>query len=78
MTGLYYKSLVFFALISLIGGINWLFTAINNWTDDEVTNDLLTKQLNINPHVANGVYVVVFLCTLALFLMVVLPEYKLM
>lgn len=74
MNDLFYGFLVFFALVSLIGGVNWLVTAINNWSDDDQTNDLLQKQLNINEHVANGIYIVVFLCTLALFLMVAFPK----
>lgn len=70
----FHTFLVFFAFISLVGGINWLFTAINNWTLSAETHDLLTEQLNVNQHVANIIYIVVFLCTLALFLMVTFPQ----
>ncbi len=74
MNDVFYGFLVFFALVSLIGGINWLATAINNWSLDEPTHDLLTTQLHIHQDVANVVYIVVFLCTLALFLMVAFPQ----
>ena len=74
MNNTFYGFLLFFAFVSLVGGINWLMTAINNWSDDEQTNDLLQKQLNMNEHVANVIYIVVFLCTLALFLMLAFPQ----
>lgn len=74
MNGVFYGFLVFFALVSLIGGINWLVTAINNWSDDEKTNDLLTNQLGMNEDLAHIIYIVVFVCTLALFLMVAFPQ----
>lgn len=74
MNDVFYGFLVFFALVSLIGGINWLTTAINTWSNDNVTDDLLQTQFNIDKHVANSIYIVVFLCTLALFLMVAFPQ----
>lgn len=74
MNDVFYGFLVFFALVSLIGGINWLMTAINTWSNDTDTDDLLQTQFNIDKHVANVIYIVVFLCTLALFLMVAFPQ----
>lgn len=74
MNDFFYGFLVFFALVSLIGGLNWLVTAINTWSNDSDTEDLLQHQLNINKHVSNVIYIIVFLCTLALFLMVVFPN----
>ena len=41
MNDLFYGFLVFFSLVSLIGGVNWLVTAINSWSNDEYTPDLL-------------------------------------
>lgn len=74
MNDLFYGFLVFFALVSLIGGVNWLMTAINSWEEDEPVVDLLQHQLKIPMHVANILYIVVFICTLALFLMVAFPQ----
>ena len=75
MNNAFYGFLVFFAFISLIGGTNWLVTAINNWTDDsDICDDLLQKQFNLPSNVANIIYCVVFICTLLLFLMVAFPN----
>lgn len=75
MNDLFYGFLVFFALVSLVGGLNWLMTAINSWNENsEPTVDLLQHQFKMPVHVANVVYIVVFVCTLALFLMVALPQ----
>jgi len=74
MNNLFYGFLVFFSLVSLIGGVNWLVTAINNWSDDDVTNDLLTTQLNIPSDVSHVIYIIVFICALAQFLMVAFPK----
>jgi uncharacterized membrane protein YuzA (DUF378 family) len=74
MNDLFYGFLVFFALVSLIGGVNWLVTAINTWSNDEDTYDLLQEQFKIHKHAANIIYILVFICTLALFLMVAFPQ----
>jgi uncharacterized membrane protein YuzA (DUF378 family) len=75
MNDAFYGFLVFFALVSLIGGANWLATACNNWFNDGVEpDDLLQMQLGLDSNVANIIYVVVFVCTLALFLMVAFPK----
>ena len=74
MNDVFYGFLLFFALVSLIGGVNWLTTAINTWSNDTDTDDLLQTQFNIDKHVANVIYIIVFLCTLALFLMVAFPQ----
>jgi len=76
MNDAFYGFLVFFALVSLIGGANWLMTAINSWNEGGSGNvdDLLQEQLGLSPDIANIVYVVVFVCTLALFLMVAFPQ----
>ena len=75
MNDAFYGFLVFFALVSLIGGANWLMTAINYWNGNgSGADDLLIEQLGLSPDIANIVYVVVFVCTLALFLMVAFPQ----
>jgi len=74
MNDLFYGFLVFFAFVSLVGGINWLITAINSWNEDESTVDLLQHQFKMPMTAANVVYIVVFVCTLALFLMVAFPQ----
>lgn len=75
MNDAFYGFLIFFALVSLIGGANWLMTAINYWNGNgSGAEDLLTEQLGLSPDIANIVYVVVFVCTLALFLMVAFPQ----
>jgi hypothetical protein len=75
MNDTFYGFLVFFAFIALVGGINWLTTAIRNWNDGtDDTNDLLVGVFNMDSNVANVVYCVVFACTLALFLMVAFPN----
>lgn len=75
MNDTFYGFLVFFAFIALVGGINWLTTAIRNWDDGtDDTNDLLVGVLNMDSNVANVVYCIVFACTLALFLMVAFPN----
>jgi len=75
MNDLFYGFLVFFAFVSLVGGLNWLMTAINSWNEGhESTVDLLQHQFKIPVEVANIVYIVVFVCTLGLFLMVAFPQ----
>lgn len=75
MNDLFYGFLVFFAFVSLVGGLNWLMTAINSWNENsESTVDLLQHQFKMPVDVANVVYIVVFVCTLALFLMVAFPQ----
>lgn len=74
MNDIFYGFLVFFALVSLIGGFNWLMTAVNSWKEEDITYDLLQQQLKIPIHAANVIYIVVFICTLALFLMVLFPQ----
>ena len=66
---------MFVSIVSLIGGVNWLVTAINSWTNNnEETPDLLQQNLNLSTGVSNVIYIVVFVCTLLLFLMVIFPE----
>ena len=75
MNDLFYGFLVFFAFVSLVGGLNWLMTAINSWNNhSEETPDLLQHQFKMHVNVANVVYIIVFVCTLALFLMVAFPQ----
>ena len=75
MNDLFYGFLVFFAFVSLVGGLNWLMTAINSWNDDSRnTEDLLQHQFKMPVDVANVIYIIVFICTLVLFLMVVFPQ----
>ena len=70
MNDIFYGFLIFFAFVSLVGGLNWLVTAINSWNNDDTTPDLIQHQLKIPADAANVIYIVVFVCTLALFLMV--------
>lgn len=72
-----YRGLVIFlTLVVLIGGVNWLMVAINTWSKDEdITYDLLQDQLNIHRDVANVVYIVVFICTLLLSVMILFPKF---
>ena len=72
-----YRGLVIFlTLVVLIGGVNWLMVAINTWSKDEdMTYDLLQDQLNIHRDVANVVYIVVFICTLLLSVMILFPKF---
>lgn len=75
MNDLFYGVLVFFALVSLIGGVNWLVTAINSWSNvADCDCDLLQHQFKLPSDVANVVYTLVFVCTLGLFLMVAFPQ----
>ena len=75
MNKIFYGFLFFFALVSLVGGINWLVTAINSWNDGgEQTPDLIQLQIGLPVDVANVIYIVVFVCTLVLFLMVAFPN----
>ena len=65
------------AFIALVGGINWLVTAINSWSNDsEPTYDLLQKNLNIPVDVSNVIYILVFICTLVLYLMILFPSFN--
>ena len=71
-----YMLLVFVSIVSLIGGVNWLFTAINSWSNgNEETPDLLQKNMQLSTEFSNVIYVVVFVCTVFLFLMVIFPNY---
>lgn len=70
MNNFFYGFLAFFALVSLIGGVNWLMVGINNWGSDHDVPDLLQHQIGLSNEVSTIIYFVVFGCTLALFLMV--------
>jgi uncharacterized membrane protein YuzA (DUF378 family) len=70
MNGVFYVFLFVFALVSLIGGVNWLMVGINDWDGNDDVPDLLQHQLGLPNEVSNIIYFVVFGCTLALFLMV--------
>jgi len=71
-----YIALLLVSLISLIGGINWLITAINSWANNnEETPDLLQKNMKFPVGLSNVIYIVVFVCTLLVFLMVIFPGF---
>lgn len=71
-----YIALFFVSFVALIGGVNWLITAINSWTNDnEETPDLLQHNMNLSVGLSNVIYVVVFVCTLLVFLMVAFPGF---
>tara|TARA_E500000178_G_scaffold129113_1_gene128898 strand:+ start:948 stop:1190 length:243 start_codon:yes stop_codon:yes gene_type:complete len=69
-----YVLTVFLAVVSLIGGTNWLFTAINSWRDGDTVPDLLQEQLKFHSNFANIVYVIVFACSLLLFGLILFPK----
>lgn len=64
--------IVFLAFISLVGGINWLVTSLRNMSDDTTTNDIFYDW--IDQKWVNWIYIVVFLCTLVLFIMTLFPN----
>lgn len=77
MSTKYNMVIIILAFIALVGGINWLVTAINSWSNDsEPTDDLLQKNLNIPVDVSNVIYVLVFICTLVLYLMILFPSFN--
>ncbi len=68
--------IVLFSIVTLVGGVNWLVTAINTWSKDEETYDLLQDQFSMNRHAANIIYILVFACTLGLVTIVLPPAVK--
>ena len=63
--------IIFLAFISLVGGLNWLVTALRNMSDDTTTNDIFYDW--IDQKWVNWVYILVFICTLVLFIMLLFP-----
>ena len=63
---------MFLAFISLVGGLNWLVTALRNMSDDTTTNDIFYDW--IDQKWVNWVYILVFICTLVLFVMLLFPS----
>ncbi len=58
---------VFCLIVVLVGGTNWLVTAINSWeNDDESVPDLLQTQVGLSSSISNWIYLVVFICTIVL------------
>ncbi len=58
---------VFCFIVVLVGGTNWLVTAINSWeNDDESVPDLLQTQIGLSSSTSNWIYLVVFICTIVL------------
>lgn len=64
--------IMFLAFISLVGGLNWLVTALRNMSDDTTTNDIFYDW--IDQKWVNWVYILVFICTLVLFIMLLFPS----
>jgi len=64
--------IIFLAFISLIGGLNWLVTALRNMSDDSETNDIFNDW--IEQKWVNWIYIIVFICTLVLFIMTIFPN----
>jgi len=64
--------IMFLAFISLVGGLNWLVTALRNMSDDTTTNDIFYDW--IDQKWVNWVYILVFICTLVLFVMLLFPS----
>ena len=63
--------IIFLAFISLVGGLNWLVTALRNMSDDTPTNDIFNDW--IDQKWVNWIYILVFICTLVLFIMILFP-----
>ena len=63
--------IIFLAFVSLVGGLNWLVTALRNMSDDTTTNDIFNDW--IDQKWVNWVYILVFICTLVLFIMILFP-----
>ena len=63
--------IIFLAFVSLVGGLNWLVTALRNMSDDTTTNDIFNDW--IDQKWVNWVYILVFICTLVLFIMLLFP-----
>lgn len=58
---------VFCLFVVLVGGTNWIVTAINSWeNDDESVPDLLQTQVGLSSSTSNWIYLVVFICTIVL------------
>jgi hypothetical protein len=63
--------IIFLAFVSLVGGLNWLVTALRNMSDDTTTNDIFYDW--IDQKWVNWIYILVFICTLVLFIMLLFP-----
>lgn len=63
--------IIFLAFNSLVGGLNWLVTALRNMSDDTTTNDIFNDW--IDQKWVNWIYILVFICTLVLFIMILFP-----
>lgn len=63
--------IIFLAFNSLVGGLNWLVTALRNMSDDTTTNDIFNDW--IDQKWVNWIYILVFICTLVLFIMLLFP-----
>ncbi len=58
---------VFCLVVVLVGGTNWLVTAINSWeNDDESVPDLLQTQIGLSSSTSNWIYLVVSIFTIVL------------
>lgn len=54
-------------IVSFIGGLNWLVTAIRNMSESEETYDIFNGWLD--QKFANIIYILVFICSLVLLIL---------
>lgn len=64
--------IIFLAFVSFVGGLNWLVTALRNMSDDSTTNDIFYDWMD--QKWVNWIYILVFICTLVLFMMTLFPS----
>lgn len=66
---------VLMALVLLLGGVNWLVTAIRSWQNDNDVEDLF-ELINAPQNVSNVLYCVVFVVSLLVSFRMVFPASK--
>lgn len=75
MSGLQNMLVVLMALVLLLGGVNWLVTAIRSWQNDNDVEDLF-ELINLPQNVSNVLYCVVFVVSLLVSFRMVFPASK--
>jgi hypothetical protein len=63
------------APVLLLGGVNWLVTAIRSWQNDNDVEDLF-ELINVPQNVSNVLYCVVFVVSLLVSFRMVFPASK--
>lgn len=59
--------IIILVIVSFIGGLNWLVTAIRNMSESEETYDIFNGWLD--QKFANIIYILVFICSLVLLIL---------